>query len=59
MTSGLMTYPACSQTHGPTVTLDEPELQPLEICCDGVLQLTLPMREYDVVLVELGESMYR
>ena len=35
------------------LTRDEPELQTLHIDASGTAQLTVPLREYDVVLVEL------
>jgi xylan 1,4-beta-xylosidase len=35
------------------LTRDEPELQTLQIGASGTAQLTVPLREYDVLLVEL------
>ena len=35
------------------LTRDEPELKTLEVDASGSVQLTVPLREYDVVLVEL------
>ena len=37
------------------LTRDEPELQKVEVGDTGVAQLTIPLREYDTVLVELTQ----